>query len=261
MRTHDRILAASDDRELMRRWGDGDRAARTALLMRYVPLARSLAAQHRNGVEPFEDLVQVAAVGLLKAVDRWEPERGLSFSTFAVPTISGELRHYLRDHTWAVRPARSVIDLAVAIEKSREPLRAMLGHEPTAAEFAAHLGCSAALAARALESGGCRWGSSLDREVHFESESMTVGELIGADDQGFAQAEARIAFEQLTSALDPRARTILRLRFARDLRQREIADRVGLSQMHVSRIVRASVALLQRESRAAERPTAEVKGF
>jgi RNA polymerase sigma-B factor len=231
-----------NDRRLKRRAEAGDRDARRALIERYLPLARSVALQHRNGVEPLEDLVQIACVGLVKAVDRWEPDRGPAFSSYAVPTMAGELRHHLRDRTWLVRPSRSVIDVVAAVEQVREPLRSALGREPTAAEFAERLGQPPELVARALASTGCRWGASLDRE---NDDEATVGDAVGAPDDGYEQTEARLTFERRIAELDHRARTVLRLRFVHDLLQRDIAERIGLSQMHVSRLLAGSIERLR----------------
>jgi len=132
-------LADADDRQLVQRHRAGDPHARDTLIERYLPLARTLALRYRDSVEPLDDLIQVASLGLIKAVDRWDPERGFAFSSFAVPTVLGELRRYFRDSTWMVRPPRDLIELSLSIERSRQPLVAAIGREPAAADFA---GCS-----------------------------------------------------------------------------------------------------------------------
>src|ERR1044071_9965936 len=136
---HDRARRQRDDQRLMRRTQHGDVRAREELIERYMPLARSLALRYRRASEPLDDLVQVASVGLVKAVDRWDPERGLAFSSYAVPTILGEIRRYFRDATWDVRPARDLQELCLAVEEAREKLWGELGRQPTVADLAGRL--------------------------------------------------------------------------------------------------------------------------
>jgi RNA polymerase sigma-B factor len=239
-------LTRCDDRELIRRHRAGDRRARETLIVRYLPLARRLALRYHRSTLPLEDLVQVASLGLVKAVDRWDPDRGLAFSTFAVPTVLGDLRRYFRDTTWAVRPPRDVQELALAVEGARARLTARLGREPTARDFAAHLMRSPEDVADALQAVDRRFAGSFDAPVLDEAdEPGTVGELQGHDDPGYRRVEAGATVEQLLAILDRRAREIVRLRFADDLMQREIGDRLGLTQMHVSRILRASLTRLE----------------
>jgi RNA polymerase sigma-B factor len=219
-----------------------DPAARRAMIEHFLPLARSLAVRYRQGCEPLDDLVQVASLGLVKAVDRWEPERGHAFSSYAVPTILGELRRHFRDATWAVRPPRGLQELSMVVERARDPLTAALGREPSLAELAERVGRSPEAVAEALQAGACRSLQSLDHPAGDDELSRaTVGELIGADDRGYERTEARLTFEHFASVVDHRAREILKLRFDEDLLQSQIADRVGLSQMQVSRIIRASL--------------------
>jgi RNA polymerase sigma-B factor len=239
------LAGAGDDRQLMRRYRGGEARARATLIERYLPLSRSLALRYRDKGEPLDDLIQVANLGLVKAVDRWEPERGLAFSTFAVPTILGELRRYFRDATWMVRPPRDLVELALSIERVRQPLNAALGRDPAPSDFAEYLGRSLEHVTQALETSHFRRMTSLDTEVHDgSSDSETVGDRLGCEDHGFERAEARATFESLIAALDQRAREVLRLRFADDLLQGQIADRLGCSQMNVSRIIRAALELL-----------------
>jgi RNA polymerase sigma-B factor len=233
------------DRDLMHRHRDGDPLARRTLIERYIPLARRLALRYRRAPEPLDDLVQVASLGLVKAVDRWDPDRGTAFSTYAVPTILGELRRHFRDATWVVRPPRDLQELSLTVESAREPLNAAIGHEPTVADFAERLGRSSEAIAEAMVAAESRAVRSLDSPVHEDRQgSATIGELIGGDDGEYDRAEARTAVEQLTVILDQQAREILRLRFQEDLFQAEIADRVGCSQMHVSRSLRSSLRKL-----------------
>jgi RNA polymerase sigma-B factor len=229
----------------MERHRRGDHRARNELIERYMPLARSLALRYRRASEPLDDLIQVASVGLVKAVDRWDPDRGLAFSSYAVPTILGELRRYFRDSTWDVRPARDLQELCLAVEEAREALWIDLGHSPTVGELAAHLRRTPEEVMEALQASEARSVRSLDAPVHEEEgDSASAGELIGDDDPEFERVEAGVTIERLTGVLDERAQEILRLRFSEDLLQSEIAERVGCSQMHVSRIIRSSLERL-----------------
>jgi RNA polymerase sigma-B factor len=241
----ERARRQRDDQRLMRRHKRGDAAARDELIERYMPLARSLALRYRRASEPLDDLVQVASIGLVKAVDRWDPDRGLAFSSYAVPTILGELRRYFRDATWDVRPARDLQELCLSVEEAREALWAQLGRSPTVADIAGRLNRSEEEIVEALQATEGRSVRSLDAPVHEEEgTSARAGDLIGAEDAEFDRVEAGITIEKMTSVLDERAREILRLRFQEDLLQSEIAERVGCSQMHVSRIIRASLERL-----------------
>src|SRR3954453_24184275 len=242
---HDRARRQRDDQRLMHRHQGGDGNARTALIERYMPLARSLALRYRRASEPLDDLIQVASVGLVKAVDRWDPDRGLAFSSYAVPTILGELRRYFRDVTWDVRPARDMQELCLAVEEARDALWIDLGRSPTVTDLAAHLKRPPEEVLEALQATEGRSLRSLDAPVHEEEgDSASAGDLIGAYDPEYDRVEAGVTFERLSGVLDERAREILRLRFSEDLLQSEIAARVGCSQMHVSRIIRASLEKL-----------------
>jgi RNA polymerase sigma-B factor len=241
----DRARRQREDQRLMRRYRTGDAHARDTLIERYMPLARSLALRYRRASEPLDDLIQVASVGLVKAVDRWDPDRGLAFSSYAVPTILGELRRYFRDATWDVRPARDLQELCLAVEDAREALWGQLGRSPTAGDLAERLGRSQEEIVEALQATEGRSLRSLDAPVHDEEVgSASAGDLIGRVDAEFDRVEAGVTIERLSNILDDRAREILRLRFQEDLLQSEIAERVGCSQMHVSRIIRSSLERL-----------------
>jgi RNA polymerase sigma-B factor len=241
----ERAKRQRDDQRLMRRHQRGDAAARDELIERYMPLARSLALRYRRASEPLDDLVQVASVGLVKAVDRWDPDRGLAFSSYAVPTILGELRRYFRDATWDVRPARDLQELCLSVEEAREKLWGELGRSPTVDDMARRLDRSHEEIIEALQATEGRSARSLDAPVHEEEgDSASAGDLIGSEDVEFERVEAGVTIERMTGILDDRARVILRLRFKEDLLQSEIAERVGCSQMHVSRIIRSSLERL-----------------
>jgi RNA polymerase sigma-B factor len=233
----------ADENDLLREYAEThDPRLKEELVRRFLPLARSLALRYRGASEQLDDLIQVASLGLVKALDGFDLERGNSFIAYAAPTILGELRRHFRDATWAVRPPRDLQELSMAVERARDPLTAALGREPTLAELAERLRRSPEAVAEALQAGGCRCLQSLDGPAgEDELSPATIGELIGADDTGYERAEARLAFERFASVVDQRAREILELRFHNDLLQSQIADRVGLSQMQVSRIIRASL--------------------
>ena len=164
----ERARRQRDDQRLMRRHQRGDAAARDELIERYMPLARSLALRYRRASEPLDDLVQVASVGLVKAVDRWDAERGLAFSSYAVPTILGELRRYFRDATWDVRPARDLQELCLSVEEARETLWGELGRSPTVADIAERLDRAPEDVVEALQATEGRSVRSLDAPVHEE---------------------------------------------------------------------------------------------
>jgi RNA polymerase sigma-B factor len=237
--------APASDRDLIARHRAGDRRARATLIERYLPLARSLALRYRHSGEPLEDLVQVASLALVKATDRWDPERGTLFSTFAVPTVLGELRRYFRDSTWMVRPPRSVLERTVTVERARQRLVAASGREPAPEELAEALREPPERIAEALKARGARWTLSLERSVVDDSgDPLTLGEQLGSEESGFARAEARVTLEKLLSVLDRRAREVLHLVYAGGLTQAQVGERVGCSQVQVSRMVRGSLAQL-----------------
>jgi RNA polymerase sigma-B factor len=243
--TTDRKRRQRQDHRLGMLQQGGQHAARDELIERYMPLARSLALRYRRSSEPLDDLIQVASVGLVKAVDRWDPERGLAFSSYAVPTILGELRRYFRDSTWDVRPARDLQELCLAVEEARDALWLELGRSPTVSDLAAYVDRAPEEVMEALQASDGRSLRSLDAPAHEEEgDSASAGDLIGDADPGYERVEAGATLEQLMSILDDRAREILRLRFGEDLLQSEIAARVGCSQMHVSRIIRSSLERL-----------------
>src|ERR1044072_276403 len=187
----DRARRQREDQRLMRKVQTGDDRAREELIERYMPLARSRALRSRRGSEPLDDLIQVASVGLVKAVDRWDPERGLAFSSYAVPTILGELRRYFRDSTWDVRPARDLQELCLAVEEAREKLWGELGRSPTVTDLAARLQRPEEDIVEALQATDGRSGRSLDAPVHDEeNDSASAGGLVGRPGAGAARAAA-----------------------------------------------------------------------
>ena len=217
--------------------------ARERMVEQHLSLADGLARRYRHTAEPLDDLIQVARIGLVKAVDRWDPDRGNTFSTFAVPTILGELRRYFRDHTWTIKPPRPLQDLYLSAHRTREYLAQELGHEPTARDVADRLGKTPEEIVDAFEAGDAHSPVSLDTEIRSERpDGLTLADLV-VDSRGeLARSEDAIALSQLSRALNGHEWKIVRLRFEDDLLQREIAERVGCSQMHVSRILRGALA-------------------
>jgi RNA polymerase sigma-B factor len=239
------------DQELQRRHRGGDARARHELIERYLPLARQLAGRYRDRSEPVADLTQVAYLGLMGAVDRWDPERGSAFSTFAVPTILGQLRRHFRDSTWLVRPPRDLQELWLEVSRARDELWQDLGRSPTARDVADRLGVSIEQVSDALQLGATRVAESLDELLRPDDpDGATALDRAADPDDGYAVADAAIALDQMSGVLDDRAKEVIRLRYQEDLLQREIAERVGCSQMHVSRILREAVsALAERATR------------
>jgi RNA polymerase sigma-B factor len=231
-----------DVRALLRRWHDhGDREARERVIACTLPLARSLARRYTNKGEPLDDLEQVACVGLIKAVDRFDCDRDVRFSSYAVPTIAGELKRHFRDRGWMMRVPREVQELTGRIAGVRERLLSDLSRSPTAAELARVLGCDEEQVREALAAAAAYRTLSLDQPF---SDGSGPLDSIGGDDDGFERAEARAMLAGGLHDLPAREREIVRLRFYEGLTQREIAERVGISQMHVSRLIRRSVQRL-----------------
>jgi len=211
---------------------------------RFLPLARQLARRYQRGGELLDDLNQVASLGLLKAVDRYDPERQTAFSSFAVPTILGELKRHFRDKGWSVRVPRDLQELAVRLEPVSEELNRELGRPPTPAEIAERTGTTVEQVLEAREAAGAYRAVSLDRPRE-DDEEEGAGIVLGIEDPGFGVAEDSATVERLMRVLNDREREVLRLRFAEDLTQAEIGQRVGVSQMHVSRIIRQAIARLR----------------
>ena len=190
-------------------------------------------------------MTQVSSLALVKIVDRWHPDMGCAFSSYAVPTILGELRRYFRDATWIVRPPRGPTELSRLVESERRKFGAVRGREPTLAELAERLDRPHAAVSAAAEGRASRVPRSLGSTTDdAEPDPATIGDVIGLDDAEYEPAEARTTIERLTSILDQRARDVLRMRFQHDLRQWEIAAAIGCSQVQVSRIIRTSLERL-----------------
>src|SRR3954454_12106656 len=219
-----------DHRDQWRRAGAGDRHARERLIEENMPLARSLAVQYRHAREPLEDLCQVAMLGLVKAVDRFDPGRGIAFTSYAVPTILGELRRHFRDRTWAIHVSRGMQEAIARVEHTTEDLRQQIGRYPSADEVAHAAGMSAEEVTDAWLADGATRLASLDASLQRDApgEGLLADQLGGADGE-MARVEDAVWLEQIAATLSGREREILRLRFEEDLVQREIAERVGVS--------------------------------
>jgi RNA polymerase sigma-B factor len=241
-----RAARAREDRRLLERYHrEGDRAAREALVERFLPLARQLARRYQRGGEPLDDLVQVASLGLLKAIDRFEPDRPTAFSSFAVPTILGELKRHFRDRGWSVRVPRDLQEMSVRVDRMTDELSRERGRAPTPDEIARHIGITAEQVMEAREAAGAYRAISLDRPRDDDEDEAGIGDSMGVEDPGFGLAEDAATVQRLMAVLTEREREVLRLRFAEDLTQSEIGARVGVSQMHVSRLIRQAVARLR----------------
>ena len=228
------------------RHADENSPDRDRMVERWLPLADNLARRYAHTSEPLDDLTQVARLGLLKAVDRWDPERGTAFSSFAVPTILGELRRHFRDKTWAVRPPRELQELYLRIQRVREDLVQELNREPTAADVAQRLARPVEDIVEAMAAGDAHSPRSLDVPVRDgETDGATQVDQLADSRSDVAHSEARTALWQLAEVLDDREREVLRLRVQEDLTQQEIGERLGYSQMHVSRIIRGAFSRLQ----------------
>jgi RNA polymerase sigma-B factor len=218
----------------------GDPHARELLVRRYTPLARHLATRYARGAEPLDDLFQVACLGLLKAIDRYDPDRGTAFTSFAVPTMLGELKRHFRDTTWVVRVPHSVHDLAMRVRSARVELIQLLGRDPSVSELADVVGTGEERLAAALEALAAYDVVSLEAPRDPEGRSGLNG-VVGREDDGLAQIEQRAEVDDLIECLSAGERQVLRLRFEEDLTQQQIGDRLGLSQMSVSRTLRRAL--------------------
>ena len=236
-----------DDRELLRRYHeDGDTAAREELIERHLPLVRSLARRYAGRGEALEDIEQVGAIGLIKAVDRFELSREVSLATYATPNVVGEIKRHFRDKGWAIRVPRALQELNATMSGTIERLTLKLSRSPTIAEIAAELKTTPEQVLEALEVGSAYSTVSLSAPPA-GAEELDPMETIGEEDTEFERTEDRAALAPALEVLPEREREILRMRFEEGLPQTQIAQRVGLSQMHVSRLIRKSLAAMRDE--------------
>ncbi|MFG1608620.1 SigB/SigF/SigG family RNA polymerase sigma factor [Actinoplanes sp. NPDC049265] len=221
-------------------------ALRERTIEAWVPMARRLAGRYGGRGEPGDDLGQVAIVGLIKAVDRYEPGRGVEFAGFAIPTILGELRRHFRDRTWSIKVPRRLQELRLAITAANNDLTNSLGRSPTVADVAAHLEVTEEEVLEGLEGANAYQATSLSTPVTAAGGSE-LSETLGQIDHGYELAEARVALVPALAALSEREQRIIALRFYGNRTQQEIAEQIGVSQMHVSRLLTRALAKMRRQ--------------
>ena len=240
-------IIQTESAELFMRWQKHhDQRARDELVERFLPLARKLARRYAGAREPFDDLVQVASLGLVKAVDRFDVSRGTAFSSFAVPTILGELKRYFRDLGWSVHVPRGAQEQALKVEEAQQLLTSKTGHPPTVDELAQYLELSVEDVLDALETAGAHHSTSLDApRDDVDGESTTLAEAFGEEDRRYEFVDASVTIAAAARELSTRERRVLALRFVQDMTQTQIADEIGVSQMQVSRILRRALARLR----------------
>jgi len=235
---------------------DQDPATLEELVRRFEPLARSVARRYHSRGEPLEDLTQVAMVGLLKAISRFDPERGFAFTSYATPTMLGELKRYFRDSGWALHVPRGVKERAVELAAVTDQLSSRLGRSPSLSELAQALGVSEEQTLEAIEAYHARHAAPLEhRSDDEDAAALSPARFLGAEDERLEQAEYLSVIAKGVRSLSESDRLILYLRFGRDLTQSEIARRVGTSQMQVSRLLRAAIEKIRRASGEVDAPT------
>jgi RNA polymerase sigma-B factor len=243
----------ADEAELWRRFSrDRDPAIREELVSRNLPFAKRLARRYRGASESFDDLLQVASLALVNAVDRFDPDRGIPFSAFASPTILGELKRHFRDRAWTVRVPRGLHDRMAQVDKAVAELTEKLQRSPSIGEIAERLELEPTDVLEVLEANHNRRPLSLDRPVGDETEETSPADWVGEEDKNFELVEGRVALDAALPHLDERERLVLRLRFVEDLTQSQIAEQIGHSQMHVSRILRRALARIREQVKERE---------
>ena len=219
--------------------------ARDALVHLHLPLVEHCARRFRNRGEPFEDLVQFGTIVLIKSIDRFDCERGVEFSTYATPTIIGEIKRYFRDKGWAIRVPRRLQELRMQIGGATAELTQSLGRSPTPRELADSIGCSVEEIVEGIESSNAYATLSLDASDDSDDGAATMLDAIGVDDANLEHVEIRESIKPLLDRLDPREKKILLLRFFKNMTQSQIAEEIGVSQMHVSRLLNRTLVQLR----------------
>lgn len=234
-------------RELFRRFKEeGDAEARDQLIVNHINLVRFLASKFKNRGESLEDLIQVGTIGLIKAIDRFDPERGLEFTTYATPTIMGEIKRHFRDKGWSVRVPRRLQELSAKVNQATDELTNQLQRSPSVAEIADYLGSSVDEVLEAMESSSAYSSVPLEGGGSGEDdESPSVIDHYATEDPDLAASDDRIVLEQAIADFSPREQEIIRMRFEQGLTQVEIAEREGISQVQVSRLLRRALRRLQ----------------
>ena len=249
----DRAEAQETERQLLVRYHrEGDLAAREELVERFLPLARDLALRYTYTDEPFDDLLQVASLGLIKAIDRFEPDRGTKFTSYAAPTILGELKRHFRDKGWALHVPRDLQERTLAVSRETEALSKRLGRSPKVREVALGLGCTVEQVLEAQEAAASYEAASLDAPTaREEDDAAALVDMLGDEDTSYELVESRDAIASTWRALPEVERRVVELRFMHDLTQREIGEQIGYSQMHVSRLLRRALNRLETAAVAA----------
>ena len=249
----DRAAAQVTERQLLVRYHrEGDLAAREELAERFLPLARDLALRYTYTDEPFDDLLQVASLGLIKAIDRFEPGRGTKFTSYAAPTILGELKRHFRDKGWSLHVPRDLQERTLAVSRETEALSKKLGRSPKVREVAEGLGCTVEQVLEAQEAAASYEAASLDAPTaRADDDAASLVDMLGGEDSAYELVEDRDAIATTWRALPEVERQVLELRFMRDLTQREIGEQIGYSQMHVSRLLRRALNRLETAATAA----------
>ncbi|MEA2424659.1 MAG: polymerase sigma-B factor [Thermoleophilaceae bacterium] len=236
------------DRDLLKRYHQGgDTSAREELVQRHLPLVRSLARRYAGRGESLEDIEQVGAIGLLKAIDRYDLEREVSLTTYATPNVVGEIKRHFRDKGWAIRVPRGLQELNAKMSSTIERLTIKFERSPTIAEIAQELDTTPEQVLEAMEAGSAYSTVSLSTGPGGggDDENYDPMESIGTEDEEFERTEQRASLEPALDQLPEREREILRMRFEEGLTQTQIADKIGISQMHVSRLIRKSLARMR----------------
>jgi RNA polymerase sigma-B factor len=220
-------------------------AAREDLVHLHLPLVEHCARRFRNRGEPFEDLVQVGTIGLIKSVDRFEADRGVEFSTYATPTIIGEIKRYFRDKGWAIRVPRRLQELRMQIVNTTSELTQELGRSPTPRELSEKIGCSVEEIIEGMESSNAYATLSLDATDDGDDTGGSMLDALGIEDPDLEHVEVRESIKPMLDQLDPREKRILVLRFFKNMTQTQIAEEVGISQMHVSRLLSRTLSQMR----------------
>jgi RNA polymerase sigma-B factor len=245
---HERNVRDAHWERLLHRYRAGDRAAREQLVGEMLPLVHQLARRY-TGKASHDDLVQAGLFGLTKALGRFDPAQGSALSSYAVPTMLGEMRRHLRDHTWSVRVPRGLQEDVLRVNRTVADLETRLGHSPTPQMVADALGLELECVVEALVAGRAYRAASLEERVGSETDDLALVDTLGGEDPELRRRELLLTLRQARHVLSERERYVLHLRFAEDKTQNEIADRIGVSQMQVSRILRALLAKLRLELR------------
>jgi RNA polymerase sigma-B factor len=238
------VMERSVDSLLIAYHRDGDSAARDQALVELMPLVRALASRYAGRGEPLEDLVQVGALGLIKAVDRFDVDRGVEFSSYAVPTIVGEIRRHFRDKAWAMHVPRRLKELSVRLSRLLDELTSQLGRSPTVAELAVAAGVEEEDVVDALDSAQAYSTRSLQAAFDDETDD-SLSDRLGVEERGYNTVEEGSLVSAGLDALDERERRIVELRFYEEMTQSQIAAELGISQMHVSRLLRRALGLMR----------------